>query len=385
MTERIGVIYGLVDPRNGVIRYVGLTMAGVGPRFRHHLQDAIRGKRGHRNSWIRKLLAMQERPFPVILETVREDLLDNAEIRWIGKMRSEVGPALTNVADGGDHPTVTPETRMRISAAKMGHEVSAETRMKLRKASLGRTLSADTKAKIGSAAKGNRHALGNRMSEEARERIRSASTGRRHTADARLRMSIAQKGRGVGRHPSPETLGRMAISVRKTWNDPEVRARRLAGLRRSFKDPQACARRSASHMGIRPSATTLERLRAWKRGPMTQETRDRLKSALTGRKLSAEHRRRMSEGMKGQRHVLGHKHTAETKAKMSAAHRGRRMTEETKARLSVAKKGQGRGRRLSAEHRARISSGLARWRAGLPCGSRNPSTGEDSPAYPPPS
>lgn len=71
-----------------------------------------------------------------------------------------------------------------------------------------------------------------------------------------------------------------------------------------------------------------------------EETRKKLSilykgkpSLLKGRKLSEEHRKRVSEALKG------HEHSEETKKKISEALKGKRHTEETKRKISESNKG----------------------------------------------
>lgn len=76
---------------------------------------------------------------------------------------------------------------------------------------------------------------------------------------------------------------------------------------------------------------------------------EKLRNALTGRKLSEEHRRRISEARKGMKFSEEHKqkisesktgisHTEETKAKMSESHKGRTFSEEHRRNISKARR-----------------------------------------------
>lgn len=86
----------------------------------------------------------------------------------------------------------------------------------------------------------------------------------------------------------------------------------------------------------------------WKHTP---ETRERMRQAQLGKRLSDETRERIGAAQ------VGRKASPETRARMSAAHMGhkRPKSDEQRAKLSAALS----GRTLSPEHRAAIGAGLA--------------------------
>lgn len=90
-------IYGLKDPRDGLIHYVGKS---VHPRNRlqQHLHDTSSTPKA---LWIRTLCIAGYRPELVILDKVRNSEWQNAEKRWIEEGR-EKGWPLTNSTGGGD-------------------------------------------------------------------------------------------------------------------------------------------------------------------------------------------------------------------------------------------------------------------------------------------
>lgn len=69
-----------------------------------------------------------------------------------------------------------------------------------------------------------------------------------------------------------------------------------------------------------------------KRPPMTQETKDKIGAAHTGRTFSEDYRAKLSASN------MGVKRSAETCAKVSAANKGRKMSIETREKMSVAAK-----------------------------------------------
>jgi hypothetical protein len=65
MKDKIGKIYGLIDPRYGIIRYCGQTVNTIEKRFEGHLKE-LNGK-SHKVNWIRKLLSLGLKPKLVLL------------------------------------------------------------------------------------------------------------------------------------------------------------------------------------------------------------------------------------------------------------------------------------------------------------------------------
>ena len=92
-------IYGLVDPRNSKIRYVGKT-----GRTTKRLWEHIRHCKEHtkKGCWIKKLVSMGMRPRIKVLETVEESKWKHREKFWIKKLSKNSN--LTNLTKGGDEP-----------------------------------------------------------------------------------------------------------------------------------------------------------------------------------------------------------------------------------------------------------------------------------------
>lgn len=90
-------IYALSDPRDGVVRYVGQTMAPLWRRLSDHIQAAKRGKPKHspKGAWIRELRQLNLKPAIVLLEECGDDWRE-AECRWIGSFAG-----LFNAKKGG--------------------------------------------------------------------------------------------------------------------------------------------------------------------------------------------------------------------------------------------------------------------------------------------
>lgn len=135
------------------------------------------------------------------------------EIALIVGLR-KLGCNLVNGTDAGDGYRLVPEARAKLSASKMGHQVSMEVRAKLAELRRGSKLSEETKAKVGAASKASwetrrldpsyaayRAALSERnrvrgpRSEETKAKIRAAKLGKKLSAETRRRMSEAHRRR----------------------------------------------------------------------------------------------------------------------------------------------------------------------------------------------
>lgn len=130
----MGVIYGLYDPKDCIVRYVGQTVHKPSYRLNNHIAEAKRGEYSNRkNNWIRSILNEGRQPEMMILEEVQDvDKLDNAEIFHIAQLR-DCGFDLTNASTGGG-----------VSSRGVVH--SAETRKKMSEVQRAR-IAADPNAK----------------------------------------------------------------------------------------------------------------------------------------------------------------------------------------------------------------------------------------------
>jgi hypothetical protein len=111
-------IYGLIDPRVGVVRYVGKTGMRPQARLNSHITAARRSERSHRRSWIRSLLRDNVVPRLVVIDEVDDSNANEAESAWIAYYGRLPGYHLTNGTAGGDSGKMTDETRARCSEAQ---------------------------------------------------------------------------------------------------------------------------------------------------------------------------------------------------------------------------------------------------------------------------
>ncbi len=96
------LIYGLIDPRNGQLRYVGKSCIGT-KRAKNHAYPGVLGRdRTHTGNWIRGLHAQGLTHQFIIIEVHPDgSLLSKAEIFWIRYFKDQ-GHNLTNHTDGGE-------------------------------------------------------------------------------------------------------------------------------------------------------------------------------------------------------------------------------------------------------------------------------------------
>jgi len=99
----MGIIYELLSPKTGKLRYVGQTIYSPEKRLKGHIYDArYSSNRTHKLNWLRSVIRDgQEDDVKIrVIESCSDDLLDEREIYWIQKRKVE-GYTLTNGTSGG--------------------------------------------------------------------------------------------------------------------------------------------------------------------------------------------------------------------------------------------------------------------------------------------
>ena len=127
-----GLIYGLFDPRDETLRYIGKTCGPLRKRFLEHIRKSRSGKT-HRDCWIRELESLSLIPDCIILESVTLSDLNDAEVWNISYFKS-IGCQLTNHTAGGDGTLgfkITPETKAKMSVVRRGRSPTEAHRLKL--------------------------------------------------------------------------------------------------------------------------------------------------------------------------------------------------------------------------------------------------------------
>lgn len=213
-------IYGLCDPRDDAIRYIGKTKRDPSFRSRRHSVTARGGAATHVCNWLRSIDCKQQ---VMILEQgeFTPGVLNALEREWIRYGR-QLGWRLTNQTPGGDGGSFTgrkhtPEFRAMMSEKMMGHgglgggwpkgvPMAEETKVKISVANRGLKRTAETRARM-SVSRKNRPP----MSDKTREKLRVANLGKKLSQETRDKMSAAR----TGSKRSDETRAKMVEAQRQ--------------------------------------------------------------------------------------------------------------------------------------------------------------------------
>lgn len=211
-------IYGLIDPRNQQLRYIGKV---DNPKKRLHCHINGRFKTdSYKNHWL-KNLCHDSKPELIILEKISILEWEDAEKWWIAYCKF-LGVSLTNGTDGGDGVLPTPETRRKMSEAQTGEKHSMygkrhtdETKRKMSNSHKGekaywygkeRIFSEEYKIKLSKSHQGKNNSMyGKHHSKEACQKIAFAASNR--SQETRQKLSDSHK----GKHHSSETKALMSI------------------------------------------------------------------------------------------------------------------------------------------------------------------------------
>jgi group I intron endonuclease len=211
-------IYGLVDPRNQQIRYVGRTI-----NLHKRLNAHINGREPHsehKQRWIDQIKSDGSIPEIVTLETSTEDGWKEAERFWISYFRY-IGANLTNISNGGQGiggKRFSEEDKMRMSVTRKGKKRSPEACANISKGRIGIKHTEETKKKISDIVKKSwsEHPEIYEQSADARTRTSVAMATRVVSEETRRRMSIALTGH-ASRKLTDEEKARASKSTRIYW------------------------------------------------------------------------------------------------------------------------------------------------------------------------
>ena len=117
-------IYGLVDPRDNKIRYVGKTKRQLNKRLYEHIFNK-RTIRTYKSNWITALKKENLNPLIIELEICDENNWIEREQYWINKLDN-----LTNLTRGGEDGTFTDEVIKHLSEQAKKRWESPEYRKK---------------------------------------------------------------------------------------------------------------------------------------------------------------------------------------------------------------------------------------------------------------
>jgi hypothetical protein len=179
--ERMAWIYTLSDPRNGEVRYVGVTTRSLAERLRGHISDT--GRQDYKSRWIRSLLKVGVSPVMTEIEIVPIESHGEAERRWITTYRAQ-GARLTNATDGGPGTLgriASPETRERIRQAALERMKDPVRRQAVSRVHKGKTIPANTRKAVSEATTkrwADWRAAGSITSDETRGKLSKAAKAR---------------------------------------------------------------------------------------------------------------------------------------------------------------------------------------------------------------
>lgn len=121
------LVYCLVDPRNGEVRYIGKSSSHMN-RPNHHFVPSVLGKsRLPVHNWIRKMVRLNLKPTIEILEDTDKENLSSIEMYYISISKKE-GHRLLNLTEGGDGPSnrnMSQKTKDKISKSNKGKKPSS--------------------------------------------------------------------------------------------------------------------------------------------------------------------------------------------------------------------------------------------------------------------
>jgi hypothetical protein len=209
-------IYGLVDPRTGELRYVGISKVSANRRLKRHIKAARNGSTLPVHIWLRKLIALGVVPMAALIE---EAGTRQREVFWIAHYRA-AGAHLLNCTRGGDGlVNPSPETRQKMSEARRRNVASGDPRMRAGPPS-GRALSPEHRAKVSAALKGKP------KTEAHRRNAAAALNALRASGQYR-----AAKGDANGLRKHPEAVLRGASNPQAKLTEDQVREMRARYVR----------------------------------------------------------------------------------------------------------------------------------------------------------
>ena len=121
MKKRQYLIYGLADPRTGMLRYVGWSSSGFDrPKARHSALCRRWEKSLESKDLQKEIVVFQE--FPDLTDDEANETMGRLETGWIAYFRS-MGIKLLNMTDGGEGTMgrrLSEETKQRMSEERKG-------------------------------------------------------------------------------------------------------------------------------------------------------------------------------------------------------------------------------------------------------------------------
>lgn len=239
-------IYGLVDPRDESIRYVG-KCGDLGRRLGQHLQSRARDAHTAKGAWINELVDAGKQPEITVLEKLAPEA--DWEVRerfWIAQL-TVLGAPLTNATAGGIGGRVPAATSPEANAKR-----SASLR-----ALRGSYMTPQVRAKIGAAN------LGKIRTAETREKIRTVRASQvMPTMDAtnRQRMSELMK----LRVRTPEEIAKAKANRPPSDGKPKLTPGDVLAIRRRAAEGEVQAQLAREYSVSQASITNIVRRKVWR-------------------------------------------------------------------------------------------------------------------------
>ncbi len=272
-------IYGLYDPRNWELRYIGKAKNPT-QRLWFHLKDAKGGQKTYKANWIRQLLSEGLEPVISVLTETTESNWQKDERFWIAQSLAD-GMNLTNLTKGGDGIdgySHSDETKKKISDynIRMGKippnwkdrkqssdHIRKRVEARKKKGNYGHTEEGKIKISKGRKGKntGNTNSLGYRHTEEWKEAASERTKGENNPA--------------YGKSPSKEVKEKMS----KNRKGKAIGNQSAKGSRRTVEQREAMSKARKGKPGK----------------PVSDETKQKLREVNLGKKHTPEARQKMGE------------------------------------------------------------------------------------------
>lgn len=243
-------IYALIDPRTNEIRYVGKTKYPLVVRLQQHIN--AKKQRRHVYYWLRVLWKNNRVPTIRLLEEVEDTQWQEAEQRWIAKIKTE-GAQLTNHTIGGD--------------GLSGYVMSEEHRRKIGIAHKGRIISQEQRTRISRSVK----ALFEKR--EYKERVIFHLRNKSPTTINKIRAS------NTGKIFSEEHKAKLSAALKRRWADPKQAAQmirscsqprgplssahkaKLSAVPKTEKQREAVRASNRRRKGVKHSSVSIQKMR----------------------------------------------------------------------------------------------------------------------------
>lgn len=98
------IIYGLQDPNDGLVKYIGKTKQPLKNRLRQHIYISSKEKTKHlkKSKWIQSLLSENKKPLIIHIETTNKSQWKEKERKWFDFYKQNLFNHEKSIGCGGD-------------------------------------------------------------------------------------------------------------------------------------------------------------------------------------------------------------------------------------------------------------------------------------------